>query len=146
MRDYKDEVKLRPIPFYIDWLVKDDLNIVLKNLGKISSKALMEADQDFSIDLTKPQTRETRKTDTAGTASTTGGGRPDATQQHFNHLSPKPLAKKTLASVKNGKLNNEQMKAVIMYKQFIALAQSKDQDQEYDAIIEAERLKKEKLE
>jgi hypothetical protein len=48
--DQRDEYKLRPIPFYIDWLVKEDLNIVLKNLRKISSKTA----EISELDMKKP--------------------------------------------------------------------------------------------
>jgi hypothetical protein len=30
LRLKKDEKKMRPIPFYIDWVIKEDLEVVLK--------------------------------------------------------------------------------------------------------------------
>jgi hypothetical protein len=30
LRLKKDEKKIRPIPFYIDWVIKEDLEVVLK--------------------------------------------------------------------------------------------------------------------
>ena len=59
LRLKKDEKKMRPIPFYIDWVIKEDLEVVLKQQAFKRAEeeevtTLEAGDEELSI---KPETR-----------------------------------------------------------------------------------------